>query len=350
MLRAFLVLSRFIHRSRHFVKYRSFSLKKSLQEHNMDGMEILFFLEGRRLLRSSTRIKKAFRRLYHWNVKVVIASCTVLGRPCCPYHLLCLACTIGTLNLYALRNEFFFKFDDHQQKVLSLVLYYSLLMMAATVFLSPITTLAKHSPASFLHTRHYPDSDPPIYQVGSYNMMLNVDGAIDTYYQVCVDKSNLHNPRCKAEHGKGGMVTSITVWELWMHVVKDECQHVDQLYLSHKSYILHWPSPFLHSPVSNGTLVQNALSYDTTHFSRSFFGTHGMDVYSRCEQFQSVFQFSRISMPAQWGLPVRNSIVMMSRYLMSQHLVNDMSWTSKVLKMRRRRRIGWQKYQHPGTE
>ncbi|CDH59349.1 predicted protein [Lichtheimia corymbifera JMRC:FSU:9682] len=73
--------------------------------------------------------------------------------------------------------------------------------MAATIFLSPTTTLTKLSPTSSLHTRHYPNSDPPIYQVRSL-WMVPSQTAIDIHYQLCVNTSSLHNPRSKAEHGK----------------------------------------------------------------------------------------------------------------------------------------------------
>ncbi|CDH53565.1 predicted protein [Lichtheimia corymbifera JMRC:FSU:9682] len=45
-----------------------------LQQHIMDGMEIWFLYEGRELLRSTTRIEKAFHWLCHWHVKDVISS------------------------------------------------------------------------------------------------------------------------------------------------------------------------------------------------------------------------------------------------------------------------------------
>ncbi|CDH54211.1 predicted protein [Lichtheimia corymbifera JMRC:FSU:9682] len=49
-------------------------------------------------------------------------------------------------------------------------------------------------------------------------------------------------------------------------------QHVDQLYLSHDNYVLHWPSPFQHASLSYGTLVQNVSSYDAPifHFLKFF--------------------------------------------------------------------------------
>ncbi|CDH52627.1 predicted protein [Lichtheimia corymbifera JMRC:FSU:9682] len=50
------------------VKYRPLPLEIHCSSANMDGMEIRFLFEGRALLRSSTRIRKAFPWLYHWSL------------------------------------------------------------------------------------------------------------------------------------------------------------------------------------------------------------------------------------------------------------------------------------------
>ncbi|KAJ8652012.1 hypothetical protein O0I10_012382 [Lichtheimia ornata] len=67
-----------------------------------------------------------------------------------------------------------------------------MLTIAWIIFLSPTTTSATQSPTSSLHTRHYPNSDLPIYQVE-----IVVDGpsqtTIDTQYQVCANTSNYRN-------------------------------------------------------------------------------------------------------------------------------------------------------------
>lgn len=109
-------------------------------------------------------------------------------------------------------NRFFF-----------LVWHYSMLTIAWIIFLSPTTTSATQSPTSSLHTRHYPNSDLPIYQgkkrmdgstwkATSVNdvyclVEIVVDGpsqtTIDTQYQVCANTSNYRNARSKTKHGIG---------------------------------------------------------------------------------------------------------------------------------------------------
>ncbi|CDH53823.1 predicted protein [Lichtheimia corymbifera JMRC:FSU:9682] len=60
------------------VKYRPFPLAIHCSSSKMDGMEIRFLCEGRALLRSSTRIKKAFPWLCHWSLAhfLLFASAT----------------------------------------------------------------------------------------------------------------------------------------------------------------------------------------------------------------------------------------------------------------------------------